>query len=927
MFDEKKLYVKKNPYMALSSSFIEYFAIIGYKDKTVPKILDSYKTKNNIYKPTIISSITSKVDYGLIDNKLIISQIYPDNPLTIFIEPSSQISSPPGSKNIIYSFCFDSTDGKEKIFYVCYAFKFYEKYRYEITANYYEEYYIPKAFCIISQYYYFSIFEYICRNVYKIFENHNNKIPLEIIVYNIVNFIPSPMNNSIQLYLFSQVLDEDAKKIIQMSGYPYLEFDLSEIFNLMPLNLVLEIYILTFLELSIIFFCSDLELLNMVMFIMFVLNYPCNDSPYYWHVVSVSKDNFVGENQFVGKFMVSFVGVNYEYNSNFNTEAFGKFHYIVDLDNKKSFLIDTDELDEESDIKDFQNMKDIQTYIQNILKDNKVESGFLKNDILKLKKNLESILTTNPDFNPNAKNKYVNFFKISNSILNKNKSIQEIFYDFNINILMLLFQDYSLNNSFTEIKKEDLSASNKKITKIISLDSKAEISKEENIFLKLYRNSSKYGLYFENFVRNFETLDVLTVPLLFSEEFINQRINLIKNKSNNKISFFNIMDLLFLSERPQTISTLNNITSIYGKKFDKYFKIFKKPKNDKNSRLISFSKTIINRYIYLLNNTFNEEEILDLFPYLRIQLNSKLASINRKYIINTIIEYLENKEDIISTTNLLIFSCVYVFAISISLHSYQRIVNYINDITKTLKNADILIRHYVFIIIKVFYKYYLLNEKSNSNSIKMYIFMLLNFLNDNLIVPNEEMMKNLNSFFIITQEQEDKEKITGRKSIDMIKDNYIDIKKEKNIICFMRYCFTYKTMFKPNNMVSAAMKEKNVCNMLVKIGNKSNQPLIVLKIKEYVNSVLFYSPKKIYKLMQSIYNDYFDKYELDLNKLNIVKLRECITNLVLYGMELNKNQEGLIPLDLLVNTLYLLKDYKENEMNEKINKELDKNIK
>ena len=55
---EKKLYVKKNPYMALSSSFIEYFAIIGYKDKTVPKILDSYKKKRNDYSDFI--EVTTK---------------------------------------------------------------------------------------------------------------------------------------------------------------------------------------------------------------------------------------------------------------------------------------------------------------------------------------------------------------------------------------------------------------------------------------------------------------------------------------------------------------------------------------------------------------------------------------------------------------------------------------------------------------------------------------------------------------------------------------------------------------------------------------------------------------------------------------------------------------------------------------------------
>ena len=59
---------------------------------------------------------------------------------------------PPPTSNVIYSFCFDSTDGKQKIFYVCYAFKFYEEYSYL---------YVPKAFCIVSQYPYFTLFQYI----------------------------------------------------------------------------------------------------------------------------------------------------------------------------------------------------------------------------------------------------------------------------------------------------------------------------------------------------------------------------------------------------------------------------------------------------------------------------------------------------------------------------------------------------------------------------------------------------------------------------------------------------------------------------------------------------------------------------------------------------------------------------------------------
>jgi len=915
MLEDVEFLIKKNPYMAVSPNLIEYFAIIGYKENFIPKILNTYKTKKNQYKPIVLSGIISKSDYEIINNKLIISQIYPDNPLVILKDKNEQIDESPGKSNVIYSFCFDSTDGKEKIFYVCYAFKFYEKYKNNRKNDNGEEYYIPKAFAIISQYYYFTIFEYICRSLYLLFEdNYNSDMPLELIIYNIVNFIPSPLFHSLQFELFGTAKHDKGKEIRQMSGYPYLEFDLSEIFNLLPLNLVLEIYILTFLESSIIFFCTDLELLNMIMFIMFSLNYPCNDSTYYWHVVSVSKDNFVGDNQFVGKFMASFVGVNCAYDSEFNTAPFGKMHYIVDLDNKKCILLKTEDLDEKGDIIDYQNMNDIQIFINSILKENKFENSYLSKNLITLKQNLEKILTENPEFNPNPKNKYVNFFKFSKNIMNINKIIQEEFYIFNLNILMLFFQDYSLNDSFTAIKKGDLNSSEKKINKLIkNLEKNAELRKEDNVFLQIYRGTTKYGIYFENFIKNFESIDVLAVPLLFSEEFINEKINLIKNKTND-FSFFSIIDSFFFNERPQIHSTLNNINSIYDKKLKKYFNHFKNLKKE-NRKLISFNKPIINRYIYLLNNHFDKEEILDIFPYLRIQLNNSMTLIERKYIKNTIIEYLENKEGFISTTNYLIFSSIYIFALSISLHSYKRMLVYINDIISSLKYSDILVRHYIFIIIKTFYKYYLVNDSIDSNSVKMYIFMMINFLKEKLIIPNEEMLKLLNSIFNKVKERESKEK-TERKSIDLGNENFIKIEKDKNFICFMKYCFIYNRILKPFSMVKVAMKENKICNMIIRTGNKSNLPIIVVKIKDYANSSSFYSPKKIYKFTKEIFNDYLEKNELDLKKLKIGKIRECIINLILYASELNKSKKGLLPFDLLANTLYLLKDFKENENNE-----------
>ena len=476
-----------------------------------------------------------------------------------------------------------------------------------------------------------------------------------------------------------------------------------------------------------------------------------------------------------------------------------------------------------------------------------------------------------------------------------------------------------MNDSFTAIKKDDLTKSYKKINKLINFIENNELSKEEDLFLKIYRSSSKYGLYYENFIKNFETIDVLSVPLLFSEQFINERISLIKNISSDKISLFSIMDLFFLSERPQTLSTLNNIESTYNEKLKKYFKHFKRQKSENNQKLISFNKNIINRYIFLLNNLFDEEEILDIFPYLRIQLSKTMTSIKRKYIQDTIIEYLENSQEIISNDNFLIFSCIYIFAISISLHSYKRMLGYINDIFKSLKCADILVRHFIFILIKTFCKYYWLYDSNNIASIKMYIFMMINFLKDHLVIPNEEMLNFLNSFFNKVKEEKPKEKESKNIIVDSKEDNFIKIEKDKNFIYFVKYCFTSKKMFKPNNMVNVAMKEKNICNLVIKTANKSNLAIIVIKIQDSVNSSFFYSPKKLYKFAKTLYNEFFDTYELDISKLKIVKIRECLINLILYGTELNKNKEGILPLDFLVNTLYLLRDFQENENKDKTN--------
>ena len=73
-------------------------------------------------------------------------------------------------------------------------------------------------------------------------------------------------------------------------------------------------------------------------------------------------------------------------------------------------------------------------------------------------------------------------------------------------------------------------------------------------------------------------------------------------------------------------------------------------------------------------------------------------------------------------------------------------LDYLSQITESLDKIQFFLRHYVYIILQTFYKY-LVEEKDNKNypeinsNIKMYFYILINFLKIKNVVPNEEMMR------------------------------------------------------------------------------------------------------------------------------------------------------------------------------------------
>lgn len=134
---------------------------------------------------------------------------------------------------------------------------------------------------------------------------------------------------------------------------------------------------LFYLETELIIFSPNLEQLNLFMFTLHDLNYPWTDSNYFWNIYSIpSKDIKEGDNALSS----SFRGVNDSFNISYNFKEFHELNFIINLENKKDCIVNIRYNNEVEEIKYLLN------YIDKILNNKNVESYFLSNSIISLKK-------------------------------------------------------------------------------------------------------------------------------------------------------------------------------------------------------------------------------------------------------------------------------------------------------------------------------------------------------------------------------------------------------------------------------------------------------------------------------------------------------------------------------------------------------------
>ena len=248
--------IPRYPLNGHSNYLFDKFYIFGYNELTLKKYLyndeniknfisfDKKQEENKFIKfqidefPILLNEFTSNYEKECLEIDMIRDMILPKKINFYYIEEEKSSKSPdkrrkrennnnskhssfytndnnekyylfdeskkevPPSYNVIFSSNPQSGNNSKKSING-FAYIFYKKLREEKSLNrsINMNFYIPIIFSIISEYPFYNSFYQLCKQFKLLFSNNKLRIPLEIIIYNIINFSPSPLNADVFLSL------------------------------------------------------------------------------------------------------------------------------------------------------------------------------------------------------------------------------------------------------------------------------------------------------------------------------------------------------------------------------------------------------------------------------------------------------------------------------------------------------------------------------------------------------------------------------------------------------------------------------------------------------------------------------------------------------------------------------------------------------
>ena len=663
-----------------------------------------------------------------------------------------------------------------------------------------------------------------------------------------VNYIPSPINKSIKISIFA---NEDTITIPKLTGYPFIDFDLCKVLNKMPINDFIKTYILIFLEFPIMLFSSDLTILNIFMLSLYVLNYPLTTSNYLEDLKTINKDEM---EKGIGSFK-TFLGVNTDFDMDLNFSNYESLIFLIDLEKKKIFKK-----------KKTKEILKLNNYLNNILNNKKdIKSNFLLKSISSLKTKIESI---NNIYNKKAKYQSNTYYYTNDNIIGINILIQEAFYEFILNIIIISDNNYQIDKTCSFIEKRTKNGLN-------------NLSEEEEIFMQYFRSTDKYNYYYNNFIKEFDCFDELRISLLFCKEFSHLRKYDKNDQICYNINYFKIIDKFY------SINS-NNITMdiSYNNLFDD-FKEYKNMKNiiDIENQLFYLDKNVINSFLFFKKNKKN------LFSFLKEREKAEIIIKSVDKVL--LIELIQNNFSKFLTPYFYIrSSIVYIFSIVFPFFSFNTCIFYLANSLDNINKMVYFQRYYIYIIVKSIQKYYLVNQENcqfselSYENIKNYCDIIKIHLNNNFILPNKEIFSFL------------KKMLNDRNNIEVQNNK----KKADN-----EFVYKYNKIENYVKTIKYNIVEKEDDSLYFKYNGK--------KI-EYN----FLSYEVLFEEIFTLYNDYFLINNFNIEELNIKKVIHIIINIIYYLFQEDYNEKSMSLF--LFKTVIILNELDDdiNKHNEKISK-------
>ena len=608
--EDLKVEIEKYP-MAESPRLLENFLIIGYEDIYFQEvILKNIQQANNNpenekpeirrkgsdtkiyfreYKPrnlpTILGSISSDFNEGIFDGNQIIEKVFPIPPQVYYgywEVPSQDVLS---QTNIVF------TNIQNNVVNIGYAYIFYEN---KINNKY--KICMPKAFVIISQYPYFNIFNTLCKEIKKLYSIDQLQIPIEIQLFNIVNFVPAPVNSSMKMTLipgeelfeinkckskedFINSKKQETYRLDQLSGYRCSDINFSELFSVLSVETIVEVYLELISGKIIGFFSKYIEILNLTMYIFQQFIFPLSPNE---NVSGLSPTKFFcSEN--IDQYIVGFISGYDELESvnPFREVKNGEFRFLSEEEEKKGldpllfkcdYILDLDKkiLKEQdkycygTEFEDNRQNERLSEFFRRVINSNSNSNSYLDIYITRLLTKLREISYKLTSYQHNN-SKLPNFFEFNDSNEILNRAILESFYQFNLNISFFYYFRVSTYNGDYKISKEDQDVT-------IKPREETGLSEDEYLFFQCFSNSL-YCNVLGNFIGGYSPKEpkIYKTPKRIFEKLISLKKIFLNSKDEYFEHILDIYDSVYIKKE--------NVEDIDEENSDKNLK-----KVDKNSK-------------------------------------------------------------------------------------------------------------------------------------------------------------------------------------------------------------------------------------------------------------------------------------------------------------------------------------------------------